>query len=59
MEAKMTEQEIKVKALELTIQVISLMSEEKREEQLGKGVPSQVIIGLSQDFHRYLKDEPK
>ena len=57
----MSEQEIKVKALELTIQTIALMPENKRIEQLGKGKPAEVIIGLSQDYQDYLnqQDQPK
>ena len=57
----MSEQEIKVKALELTIQTIALMPEDKRVEQLLMGKPAEVIIGLSQDYQDYLrqKDQPK
>jgi hypothetical protein len=53
----MTDQEIKVKALELTIQLVSLMPEERRREQLQLGTPTQVIIDLSHDFQSYLKNQ--
>jgi hypothetical protein len=51
----MNDQEIKLKALELTMQLISLFPDSKKLEQLQKGNPVQVIIELSQDFQAYLK----
>jgi hypothetical protein len=56
----MTDQEIRAKALELTIQTIALMPESKRIEQLSKGNPAEVIIGLSHAYQDYLgrKDPP-
>jgi len=57
----MNDQEIRAKALELTIQTIALMPELKRTEQLMQGNPADVVIGLSQTYQDYLsrKDQPK
>jgi hypothetical protein len=52
----MNEQELRAKALELTIKLVSIFPESKRVEQLQLGDPSQVIIDLSQDFLNYLKN---
>jgi hypothetical protein len=52
------EQEIRAKALELTIQTIALMPEDKRTEQLKQGEPAKVIIELSRSYQNYLKDQP-
>jgi hypothetical protein len=46
----MNEQEIRVKALDLTIQTIALMSELDRFAQLKRGDPTKVIIDLSMGY---------
>ena len=50
----MTDQEIKAKALELTIQTIALFPEAKRVEQLMQGDPAEVIIQLSRAYQNHL-----
>ena len=51
----MTDQEIKAKALELTIQTIALMPEKDREKQLSQGDPAEVIISLARSYLGYLQ----
>jgi hypothetical protein len=53
-----TDQELKVKALELTIKTIALMSEKDRFNQLSRGNPVKIIIDFSLDYQNYLKGEP-
>ena len=54
----MNEQEIKAKALELTIQTIALMTDEKRNEQFSQDDPAEAIIGLSRSYLDYLQKKP-
>jgi hypothetical protein len=49
------EQEIKAKALELAIRLVSVFPEADRINQLNQGKPAQVVIDLSLDFQNYLK----
>jgi hypothetical protein len=49
------EQEIRAKALEITIGLLGVMEEKGRFEQLKRGNPSKVVSDLSLDFENYLK----